>query len=744
MMKHDSILKHRRIVTMIFSVILLSISFSNAQGIFEQTHERGILWENVTNDGFIGSLGAWDYMGSWPLGFYPGFDGYVHPSGGESNAVDILVNSNMHNFRSGIWIVSTNMLVPGLDDSPAIIDYEAAIMGWQGDPYGVEETRMPLFKIENYIEDEGFDPLLPEEIIIATWNTNTGITITRRSCVWSYPGYRDFIIYDYSFKNTGQIVSNYTSQVIPDFPEQDLEEVWFAFHSGIAVSTKSNLNFHSELEAVQAGGFGWLGPFHDFYHLDEFDGTVFVNNDGGSKGELVYSTNVNGGKEPNPIDTYPLKDESVWKAKFGDELMDPAAFGWLALYADPTEGSPRPDPKPDVLRIDSHKNGSFKGKDLDLERFNLRGKTKQDFYDFVTTPDKQDDLGNNGDRMNFYTFSYGPYSIPYGDSVRIILAEIAGAMDYKYAVSGDTLGYFPDSTIAAIRKNALFARQAVAWGRGVEVYGIPLAADAPEPPPSPAVNAANASVGIDTPMIAVTWDNRAETRTITDGSGNVFYGGLVDLDGYKVYRSTDFQYTNDTEPPAFRGATWDLYLDLPKAEFADYWDEELEIYKLKDDSVKFDFRYGYYVAPYTLTPAQWTSANGTVVDDLPALEGGSQNRTLPTAAVPGPVNTFDIFVSPNPYVFNDPLRSFGLSDPYKMVFRNLPVRCTIRIYTISGDLVRTLVHKPDEVGNVSGSEAWNQKTESGLLVAPGLYIYHIESNTVDLDNNLTGKLMIIR
>ena len=130
--------------------------------------------------------------------------------------------------------------------------------------------------------------------------------------------------------------------------------------------------------------------------------------------------------------------------------------------------------------------------------------------------------------------------------------------------------------------------------------------------------------------------------------------------------------------------------------------------------------------------------------DLPTLQNGDYNRTNPVAASPGPVNTFDIYVVPNPYIFNDPDRSFGINDPYRIEFRSLPESCTIRIYTLFGDLISTIEHEPDRFGNLSGSAVWNQKSDSGLLVAPGLYIYHIESRVPGVNSRLTGKIMIIR
>ena len=734
----------KTLATLTTALVLVTAAGPLAPALRAQTElqtTRARLWEDMENDGWIGSLGAWDYLTPAPLGMFPGFAGFVHPIGNENNAVNTFANANFHNFRSGCWVVARNLLTPGAPPTytPTQTAVETYLSGLQDNTYGAEAIPAPLVMAKNYADDPLFNPLLPEEMITARWNTNSGITVTRRSYAWSFPGYNDFIIYDYTFTNTGNIVCDYTSQVIPaaNLPRfvQTLTDVHFVFHSGVSVSTKSQINFHAELTAVQAGAFGWLpGAYHDFYHI--FD-----------KGALVFSTNYNGGAAPIPGDPYAIKPNNLWQQKFGPELESPAAFGWAALYASPTGASPRATYEPDILRIDCHKGGLFKGQTLDLERFRIvTGTPKQDFYDFCTTADTQAALGNSGMRMNFYTLSYGPYRLAPGDSVRIIVAEIAGVMDMNEVIAGDPQHHYPDSTIAAIRRNAVNARNAVRWGLGATVGGVPLAADAPEPPPAPVVDAVNASSGTQSAAIAVTWTRIAESASIKDGSGNVFYSGATDLDGYRVYRSTDFQYASETQAPSFRGEAWTLLADIPRSDFGKYFDAGLGKYRYVDNGVQFGFKYGYYVSAYRkANPGKsWTSANGTVVNGLPEMASGSANKTLPASASPGPVSTMDVFVAPNPYVFGDPARSFGINDPYGVEFRNLPEICTIRIYTVMGDLVRKIEHSPDARGNVYGSEAWDQKSDSGLLVAPGLYVYNVKSNVPGLDRNVTGKLMIIR
>ena len=721
--------------------LLLVSPIGQAQVNSELYHLRGRLWEVVMNDGWIGSLGAWDYLTPAPLGLFPGFAGYNHPVGDENLALHQgYENCNFHNFRSGCWIVAKDLVTPGAPptNTPLPSPYEVYGSGLQSNTVGGEQNLAPMVMDSNYAERPGFDSRIPEEMISATWNTNTGITVARRSYVWSYPGYQDFIIYDYTFKNTGIMVSNYSRQIVPGFPLQTLKSVYFVFHSGLSVSTKSQINWEATLTAIQAGGFGWGGtnegkPYHDFYHLENGN-------------TLVYSTNVNGGAGPNPNSPFAQKDEAEVRARFKDELLSPAAFGWLALYASPLAkgGAERTTSKPDVLRIDTHKGGLLTGQNLDLENF-IPGKFPPErFYTFATTPDTQAQLGNAGNRMNFYTFSYGPYSLAPGDSVRFVLAEIAGVMDYNEVLAGDPNHHFPDSSMTAIRRNAALARNAVKWGIGAKVDGVPIAAQVPAPPPAPPCDALNASLGLDTPAVAVTWSKIAETTTFTDGAGNPWYDGATDVDGYRIYRSSDFQFSGEGVTPAFRGAAWSQIADIPRAQFSTIFDDAEGRYTYLDKSAKFGLRYGYYVSAYRSHPAPWTSANGTTVPNLPELASSDVSRSLPVTPAPGPVNTLQVFVAPNPYVYGDPARTFGSTNPYAIEFRNLPEKATIRIYTLAGDLVRTLEHAPDARGNVYGSESWDQKTDSGLLVAPGLYIYHVQPNVSEVSGTFTGKLMIIR
>jgi len=92
-----------------------------------------------------------------------------------------------------------------------------------------------------------------------------------------------------------------------------------------------------------------------------------------------------------------------------------------------------------------------------------------------------------------------------------------------------------------------------------------------------------------------------------------------------------------------------------------------------------------------------------------------------------PMARAEPYVVPNPYVGSasfEPAR-FAVSGrgERRMEFRNVHQNCTIRIYTVRGDLVRTL----RQDGSLDGYVAWDLRTKDNLDVAPGLYIFHVEA-----------------
>ncbi|MBN2070856.1 MAG: hypothetical protein JW814_05305 [Candidatus Krumholzibacteriota bacterium] len=85
----------------------------------------------------------------------------------------------------------------------------------------------------------------------------------------------------------------------------------------------------------------------------------------------------------------------------------------------------------------------------------------------------------------------------------------------------------------------------------------------------------------------------------------------------------------------------------------------------------------------------------------------------------------------------------NMDDPtgIKVEFRNLPEgECTVRIFTLSGDLVEELYHNSGDSG---GTLVWDLVSRNGQNVTSGVYLFAVESRNSSIDRTI-GKFVIIR
>ncbi|MGB6649397.1 MAG: hypothetical protein WBG01_12780, partial [Bacteroidota bacterium] len=85
----------------------------------------------------------------------------------------------------------------------------------------------------------------------------------------------------------------------------------------------------------------------------------------------------------------------------------------------------------------------------------------------------------------------------------------------------------------------------------------------------------------------------------------------------------------------------------------------------------------------------------------------------------------NIYVVPDPYVVWSALETPGVTSTLRgdnrLQFRNLPPVCTIRIYTVTGELVDT-IYKDDSTSFAD----WGVVSNEGQRLAYGVYIYHVD------------------
>jgi hypothetical protein len=87
-------------------------------------------------------------------------------------------------------------------------------------------------------------------------------------------------------------------------------------------------------------------------------------------------------------------------------------------------------------------------------------------------------------------------------------------------------------------------------------------------------------------------------------------------------------------------------------------------------------------------------------------------------------------VVPNPYLVSS-LYEFEYGalrrEPIRVLkFNNLPSKCTIYVFTLDGDKVKTIEHNSD-----NGTEDWDMRAAGGREIAPGIYIYLVKTDTAE-------------
>ena len=114
-------------------------------------------------------------------------------------------------------------------------------------------------------------------------------------------------------------------------------------------------------------------------------------------------------------------------------------------------------------------------------------------------------------------------------------------------------------------------------------------------------------------------------------------------------------------------------------------------------------------------------------------------------------NDLKVVVYPNPYradanynkesggSFEGRGEGMAVDRVRRIHFTNLPHKCTIRIFSIDGDLVRQIDHDVPEGQPRSSHDEWDLITRNTQAAASGIYYYVVESAT----GNQIGKLVII-
>jgi hypothetical protein len=140
--------------------------------------------------------------------------------------------------------------------------------------------------------------------------------------------------------------------------------------------------------------------------------------------------------------------------------------------------------------------------------------------------------------------------------------------------------------------------------------------------------------------------------------------------------------------------------------------------------------------------------------NLPALESSKtlgMQSTFPYADREQLDSTLPpVYIYPNPYRFDANYRENGFEGrnssriderERRVHFVNVPAKCTIRIHTLDGDLVRELRHDEDPSDPNSHHATWDLINRNVQAIVSGLYYWTVESTDGSVQ---IGKLVVIQ
>jgi len=542
----------------------------------------------------------------------------------------------------------------------------------------IEDTQL----ITNYNMEN--PSLLAEEILTGANIINEyGVEMHFRALAWSYPKYDDFIIYEYVFRNTGNHqITNFrfapTAELSIATPtgnfwadddeyEWDIEHQAFYFHDGRLWDTNSE-------------------PVDYAYGLTQ--------SDLGDPADLEAPAAINHEFVSPQYFTYywlDKPDKSDANERDHMNIVDKGNLNqqWNRVQLDPMNDNPEVDFDADAYILASLKY------DQPLPPTTEDGESLENVAAGLGLSTAPRTLY---ERQIDYLYETGPYDLPPGGELKFVMVAACGMMDFDRVIAGgkENEAHLKDGA------DSLWANVDAA----IELYNRGY--QCPDPPPTP-TNGMN-SLTI-TPVgggVKIQWPPISDNYVDPDYNIN-------DFAGYRIYQST------------FRNVgPWTLIKTITKEEVAEY---------IEDGMVTYEVEVELGVACFFAVSSFDTGHNAVWPPDpsitsLPSLESGIVNANSdPVYPLAAPSNNLsDVRVYPNPFVQHSQL--LGSGEQYRLEFVNVPAKCTIRIYTLAGDLVRKIEHD-DGSGNESwGSRALGDYQVNKYLqyVAPGIYLYHVESH----------------
>lgn len=696
-------------------------------------HSRGLLHQTVFNTGELGrpySAGGTVPEGrpsmEWPPRSRLILERQNYP--GQHNSLG-----------SGVWIAATR-------SDGRRYAFSGAVSNASGEPVpvvGVHSTPVQLTRIENFPVlpngelNPNYDPDEAEEIIISAWDTPTGIRVRRTSRAWSFPGYDSFIIYEYEFTN----VTNET-----------LRDVFITFANSFAPSM---FGYQRRYGQWNEGALRGQPPAGLGDHFARFD----------LRRWMTYNHTRDGLPDPVLFETW---------ARPGDRggLNAPQAAGLLVLHHD-TEHLARRGQTSQVFLVPADSTGMWDEQGRPKQPFMLRYEngnlpeekiaawmdptlrrrtsiwhSPTDSLRFVTQFDPN--LwsywkGRTATSANLSWWQpvvrglgFYPYVLEPGQTIRFAVAEVVGygpggEQDHVYRDLGGNVragvdaGVLFNPVASWYRRleyphlggpgfigSDYLQRHPLPWyvtpgvvsirdvaDRAIEMYtGRPLVKwdTLQYDPPSAPARGRYDTVPIPVPAPAITVEN---TRA---ANNRIVWGPQVEAFWTPRLRAPLAYYEVLRAPHPL--GPWSVVARVHPGDPTYFQDGRYEV--LDTESNLGD-----------------TVVYAVVSVDQAGGRSGKTNLTVHETQAP-PADVLDrVYVIPNPLVVSSGLAG---TDPGgdiadRIQFVGLTERCTIRIYSYTGQLIQTIEHDA-----ASYNTPWYQLSINNQIIASGVYFFVVQDH----------------
>jgi hypothetical protein len=641
-----------------------------------------------------------------------------------------------------------------------------------------------------------YDPNEAEEIVVAKWGTKMGVTITRTSRAWSYPDYDDFIIHEYELVFDGNTDSNPNTiegVVIADTTDGiarvDTVTKWVDFTMLFGHGIANNL-FAYQRQPEYGGRWQWSpGIIADGNH-NCFDHKLWLSFN------METATLLDDNRKAKPEPKIDLFKEWAETGKHGGGLLAAQTPGISVLHYD-TKHLSKVNILTDTLETLGETMYAYKAADYELYQLPedmgdtttfrikqpFRGVNSKAWWKLDKLFDGQ--TSNTGKRNRFTTanledhpaigeqwlgrgsfttkkangmpmrgFMFGPYTIELGDTLEFTTCQLVGYGAESRTIMGggshntnvlftkpthldsfdvvlqdedgnDTLmtshyisdyGY-PDHVNSDVVTVQQVSRKMYEMYTGdpldpVSTWGSNEWRYWPEdnskdgkysvtdiPWPSPIITIKNTKDR----GVRVTWKRSVEE--FAHATGN--------LAGFNVYRGY-----NPMGP-------WKL---LDFIEVGSNIDENDE-YLFYDEDDELKIGEAVYYAVTSLNDNGDESGKCNINPDPDDSDVETFRRSLGAVEKLGKVT-----VVPNPFIHKSGFQGDG--EEGMIGFYGLPDKCTIRILSYSGQLVKKLEHNSD-----SYSHEFFQVSRNDQVVASGIYFYVV---TTPDGQQSGGKFVIVK